>query len=226
MVDVFIVEDNYEIANLVETFLQKEGLLTAVCGSGEEALRFLSTEKAKVVLLDIMLPGIDGFGVLNEIREKNNTPVIIMSALTDKEDKMNGYVLGADDYIEKPVDIDILIAKIRALLKRNYEWEKAGNILHSGSLSIDRDAKCCYKNGIPLSLTVKEYELLLLFMENPGKTLHKDFIFSSIWGMDSFSENQTLTVHIKMLRDKIEEDPKNPKRIITLWGVGYRYEAI
>lgn len=173
-----------------------------------------------------MLPELDGFAVLRKIREEDNIPVIIMSALTDKESMMNGFVLGADDYIEKPIDIDILIAKIKALLKRNYEWKKYNKIIHSGDLSVDKDAKSIYQNNVKLALTIKEYELLLLFIENPGKTLHKDYLFGKIWGADSFSENQTLTVHIKMLRDKIEKDQKNPKRILTVWGVGYRYETV
>jgi DNA-binding response OmpR family regulator len=149
-----------------------------------------------------------------------------MSAKVDKEDKLNGFTLGADDYIEKPVDVDILSAKISALMKRNYELKVERTIINSGAISINKEANEVYLNGKLLNMTSKEFELLLLLVENPGKTLRKDYIFNKIWGADSFSEDQTLTVHIKMLRDKIEDNPKKPKRIVTLWGVGYKYEEI
>lgn len=226
MVDIVIIEDNEEISELLKVFLDRAGYETYIIGSGEDAISFFKQDKAKLVLLDIMLPGMDGFAVLSEIREKNNIPVIIMSARTDKEDKMNGFMLGADDYIEKPVDVDILTAKVKALMNRNYNRRENPTILHSGALQVDLEAKQVTLNKQLLNLSIKEYELLLLLIQNSGKTLHKDYLFNEIWGADSFSENQTLTVHIKTLRDKIEEEPKKPKRIITVWGVGYRYEEI
>lgn len=226
MVDLLLVEDNLELAGLICTFLKKDGFSIVNVESGEEALEFLEKDVAKIVLLDIMLPGIDGFTVCSSIRKNHNIPIIIMSAKVDKEDKINGFTLGADDYIEKPVDIDILCAKVSALMKRNYELKAKRTIINSGAISINKEANEVYINGKLLSMTSKEFELLLLLVENPGKTLSKDYLFNKIWGLESFSENQTLTVHIKMLRDKIEENPKKPKRIVTLWGVGYKYEEI
>lgn len=226
MVDLLLVEDNLELADLICTFLKKDGFSIINAGSGENALKFLEKDTAKIVLLDIMLPGIDGFTVCSSIRKNHNTPIIIMSAKVDKEDKINGFTLGADDYIEKPVDVDILSAKITALMKRNYELKAKRTIINSGAISINKEANEVYLEGKPITMTSKEFELLLLLVENPGKTLRKDYIFGKIWGADSFSEGQTLTVHIKMLRDKIEENPKKPKRIVTLWGVGYKYEEI
>ena len=120
--------------------------------------------------------------------------------------------------------MDLLLAKVTALMKRNYEFRQKNTILTSGALSIDKDKRQVFLHNKEIVFTVKEYELLLLMVENAGKTLHKDFLFEKIWGTDSFSENQTLTVHIKTLRDKVEEDPKHPKRIQTVWGVGYQYE--
>lgn len=224
--DILLVEDNRELAALIKTFLVRDGYLVELRESGEEALDFLEAGKAKMILLDVMLPGIDGFGFCKAVRKKSNVPIVIMSARVNKEDKMNGFAMGADDYIEKPVDIDILRAKIGALMKRNYERKQRNALLYSGAVTIDKDAKKVFYHGKELSLTGKEYELLLLLVENPGKTLSKEYLFNCIWGADSFSENQTLTVHIKMLRDKIEDESKNPKRIITVWGVGYRYEEI
>ncbi|WP_205694307.1 response regulator transcription factor [Clostridium manihotivorum] len=226
MIDLLLVEDNSELADLVCTFLKKDGFSIVNVDSGEKALEFLENNTAKVVLLDIMLPGIDGFTVCSGIRKKHNTPIIIISAKVDKVDKINGFTLGADDYIEKPVDVDILSAKISALIKRNYELKAEHIIINSGDISINKSANQVYLKGKLLNMTSKEFELLLLLVENPGKTLRKDYIFNKIWGADSFSEDQTLTVHIKMLRDKLEDNPKKPVRIVTLWGVGYRYEEI
>jgi DNA-binding response OmpR family regulator len=226
MVDLLPVEDNLELADLICTFLKKDGFSIINAESGEKALELLEKEAFKIVLLDIMLPGIDGFTVCSTIRKNHNTPIIIMSAKVDKEDKMNGFTLGADDYIEKPVDVDILSAKISALMKRNYELKAKRTIINSGAISINKEANEVYLNGKLINITSKEFELLLLLVENPGKTLRKDYIFNKIWGADSFSEDQTVTVHIKMLRDKIEDNPKKPKRIVTLWGVGYKYEEI
>ncbi len=194
--------------------------------SGEEALEFLEKEKVKLIILDVSLPEMDGFAVCARIREISNLPVLFLSARVDKEDKMNGFLQGADDYVEKPVDMDILCAKIKALMRRNYSLKQKNTVIHSGAISIDKEAKQVFFKNKKITLTVKEYELLTLFVENPGKTLHKDYLFNQIWGVESFSENQTLTVHIKMLRDKIEENPKKPLRIQTVWGIGYKYEEI
>lgn len=226
MVDLLLVEDNLELADLIYTFLRKDGFSIINADSGEKALEFLEKDAFKIVLLDIMLPGIDGFTVCSSIRKNHNTPIIIMSAKVDKEDKINGFTLGADDYIEKPIDVDILSAKISALMKRNYEIKAKCTIINSGAISINKEANEVYLDGKLLNMTSKEFELLLLLVENPSKTLNKDYLFNKIWGANSFSENQTLTVHVKMLRDKLEEDPKKPKRIVTIWGVGYKYEEI
>lgn len=224
MVDILLVEDHKELAQLIATFLKRAGYLVEIVESGEQALKFLEVNTAKLILLDVMLPGMDGFGFCAALRQKRNTPVIILSAKVDKEDKMNGFAQGVDDYVEKPVDMDILLARISALMRRNYDLKKDSMLIHSGAVSIDKDAKQAFFHGKEIQLTVKEYELLLLLVQNPGKTLRKEYLFDQIWGADSFSENQTLTVHIKMLRDKIEEEPKSPKRIKTIWGVGYKYE--
>lgn len=226
MTDILLVEDHDELNHLIRLFLERGGYTVTGVSSGEEALAFLESEKAKLVILDVLLPGMDGFAVCAAIRAKSNTPILFLSARIDKEDKINGFLQGADDYVEKPVDMDILLAKVHALMRRNYSLRQENTLIHSGAVSIDKDAKQVFLRGQEIPLTVKEYELLTLLAQNPGKTLRKEYLFNEIWGMDSFSENQTLTVHIKMLRDKIEEDPRNPKRIITVWGIGYKYEEI
>ena len=220
MTDIIVVEDNIEMAGLLCDFLTAEGYTVRHCADGESALRAFDDEGAKLVIIDIMLPGLDGFGVCRTIREKANTPIIIVSARTEKDDKLNGLILGADDYIEKPYDIDILLAKIKGIFMRRYK----SSVISDGFLKLDKDKRAAFKGNERLELTQKEFDLLLLLMENTGKTMNKTFLFDKIWGFDSFSEPQTLTVHIKWLRQKIEDDPKKPAHILTVWGVGYRYE--
>lgn len=226
MVDILLVEDNNELSGLIAAFLVNEGYSVYRAMSGEEAEEFLNSDSTKLVILDIMLPGTDGFTLCNMIREKENIPIIILSAKIGKEDKLKGYNLGADDYLEKPMDIDILSMKVSALMKRCYETFENSSIIKSGDIEIHQDTMQVFYKGTELNLTNKEYDLLLMLVENKGKTLNKNHIFNAIWGMESDSELQTLTVHIKMLRDKLEDDSKNPVRIKTVWGVGYRYEEI
>lgn len=220
MVDILIVEDNKEISELLADFLKKEGFLVSVAPSGEEAMDKFAKYGARMVLLDIMLPGMDGYAVCSEIRQNSNVPIFILSAKTAKDDKINGLLLGADDYIEKPYDIDILIAKVKGLFARRYSSDE----ISSGNITINKADYKVYKDGEPVEMTIKEYELMLLLVENEGKVLTKEFLFGRIWGFDSDSEQQTLTVHITRLRQKIEEDPKSPKRIVTVWGKGYKFE--
>ena len=226
MNDILLVEDNAELADLIQRFLVRDGYSVIHVSSGEKALEYLDRNSAGILLLDLMLPEIDGFSVCQAVRKRHAIPILIMSAKSGKEDKLMGYELGADDYMEKPVEPEILSAKINALLQRAYGNGSQTGILSSGGLQIHPESRMVYLLGEPLELNVKEYELLLLFAQNPGKTLRKEYIFARIWGMDSISESQTLTVHVKMLRTKIEENPKEPVRIKTVWGVGYRYEEV
>ena len=220
MTDILVVEDNIEMATLLCDFLEADGYTVKHCADGESALKCFEADGAGLVILDIMLPGLDGFALCRKIRENANTPIIIVSAKVEKDDKLNGLILGADDYIEKPYDIDILLAKIKGIFTRRYQTD----VLSDGFLKIDKSKRIVYKENTPLELRQKEFDLLLLLMENAGKTLNKDYLFNRICGFDSFSEPQTLTVHIKWLRQKIEANPKKPDHIVTVWGVGYRYE--
>ena len=227
MADILVVEDNMEMGTLLCDFLNAEGYTTEHCVDGADAMDMFVSSGAKMVILDIMLPHLDGFGICRKIRETSNTPIIMVSAKNMKDDKLKGLLLGADDYIEKPYDIDILIAKVKGVFSRRYSTDAFSD----GFLKIDKLKRTVKVNNgnaeaaqKELELTQKEYELLSLLADNAGKTMNKDFLFNKIWGIDSDSDQQTLTVHIKWLRQKIEEDPKNPKHIITVWGVGYRYE--
>ncbi len=219
MIDILITEDNKELSTLMSDFLRAEGYTVTVADSGEKAIDIYEKYGARLVLLDIMLPGMDGFSVCDRIRRKNDTPIFILSAKGDKSDKLNGLMIGADDYLEKPFDIDILLAKIAGVFKRRYSLDE----VVSGDLRLNKSEKTAFRNEKLLEMTPKEFELLQLLVENAGKTLTKDFLFNRVWGSDSFSEQQTLTVHIKWLREKIENDPKKPVRIQTVWGVGYKF---
>lgn len=219
MVDILIVEDNKELADLLCGFLRAENYTVSIADTGEKALELFERYGARLVILDIMLPGMDGFAVCTKMRKEGNTPILIVSARDEKEDKINGLVLGADDYMEKPYDIDIMLAKINGIFKRRYAMDK----ICDGDLRLNKSSRTVYKNNVPIDMTAKEFELLSILMENKGRALGKDYLFNRIWGSDSFSEQQTLTVHIKWIRQKIEEDPKNPQRILTVWGVGYKF---
>ena len=223
MCEILLIEDNVELANLIQAFLKKEGFSLCHKVNAEDALIWLQANSCRIILLDIMLPGMDGFAFCKKLRAYSDIAILIISAKSEKSDQLLGFELGADDYIQKPVDPDILCAKLHAMLHRKAIKKQ---ILESGDLWLDVDARIVKRNKQVLELNVKEYELLLLFIKHPGKTLQKEYIFHQIWGMNSESESQTLTVHIKMLRSKIEDSAKEPKHIITVWGVGYRYEKV
>jgi Response regulators consisting of a CheY-like receiver domain and a winged-helix DNA-binding domain len=225
MIDILIIEDNEELAGLLRDFLIRDGYSCSITPSGEQALEWLEQNKVRLVLLDIMLPGIDGFHVCDVIHRQRNLPVIVLSARTGKDDKLSMLELGADDYIEKPYDMDVLLAKIGALFRRHYDTATENQLITEGGFTVNPDNRIITHNGKPLSLGVKEYDLLAYLIRNKGKVIRKDSLFDIVWGVDSFSEPATLTVHIKWLRDKIEKDSKQPRHIVTVWGVGYRFEV-
>jgi len=219
MVDILLVEDNNELSGLLCEFLRAENYTVSIADNGEKALSLYEKYGARLVLLDINLPGIDGFTVCEMIRAKDNVPIIILTARSDKDDKLNGIILGADDYIEKPYDIDILLAKIKGIFCRRL----ALDVITDSDITINTSNQSVKVGESSVQVTSKEFELLKLLMTSKGQTLTKEFIFNRIWGSDSESEPQTLTVHIKWLREKIEKDPKNPRKILTVWGKGYRW---
>ncbi|MFR8038139.1 response regulator transcription factor [Clostridium fessum] len=218
MPDIIIVEDNREIGTLLCDFLRKENYTVSLADTGEKALDIFERYGANLLVLDIGLPGVDGFSVCAKIREISNAHILIASARTDKESTLKGLQIGADDYIKPTI---LIFAESPGFLSGNMPDE---NRLRPSAV------KQCYTDltvdGMPVNVTEKEFQLLKLLIENRGTTLKKEYLFNRIWGSDSESEMQTLTVHIKWLREKIEQDPKNPKHIITVWGTGYRYEAL
>ena len=219
MTDILIVEDDKELAELLTDFLRDEGHTVSTVDSGERAIQLFDRYGARLVVLDINLPDVNGFAVCSKLRENADTPILIVSARTDKADKLNGFDLGADDYIEKPYDIDILIAKIKGIFKRRYQR----SILSSDGVTLNLADKTAEIDGKTVELTAKEFDLLALLIENQGKALKKEYLFSTVWGCDSESELQTLHVHINRLRQKLGDDPKKARRLLTVWGVGYKF---
>ncbi len=219
MTDILIVEDDKELSSLLTDFLRAEGYTVSAVESGEKAVDLFQKYGAKLVVLDINLPDINGFAVCSKLREKADTPILIVSCRTEKEDKLNGFDLGADDYIEKPYDIDILLAKIKGIFKRRLQQE----ILSADGVTLNLADRTAEIDGEKADLTAKEFDLLALLMENKDKALKKEYLFSTVWGSDSDSELQTLHVHINRLRSKLGDDPKNAKRLLTVWGVGYKF---
>jgi DNA-binding response OmpR family regulator len=227
--DVLLIEDNHELAGLLAAFLERDGLHCRIAASGEDGLAILKKENARLVVLDVMLPGMDGFEVCRRLRETADTPLIVLSAKHSREDKLLGLQLGADDYLGKPYDVDVLIAKIKALLRRSEMLASANGTsrqkIEDGCLSIDVAARTVLlkRTGEQLDLTTMEFELLYYLACNSDKVLRKQSILDAVWGVDRRCEEATLTVHIRRLREKIERQPQNPQHIVTIWGIGYRY---
>ena len=219
MTDILIVEDDKERADLLTDFLREEGYVVSSVNSGERAVHLFERYGARLVVLDINLPDMNGFAICSKLRENTDTPILIVSSRTGREDKLNGYELGADDYIEKPYDIDVLIAKIKGIFKRRYQHD----ILSADGVTLNLADKTAVIDGKPVELPSKEFDLLALLIENQGKVLKKSYLFGTVWGSDSDSELQTLHVHINRIRQKLGDDPKNAKRLLTIWGVGYKF---
>ncbi len=223
MIDILIIEDNQELGILISDFLKREEFLVQWCETAEQGLDFLEQSRCKLVLLDVMLPGMDGFETCNQIREKANVPILLMSAKTDDKSKLLGYEVGADDYIEKPFAIPVLVAKMKALMRRSYELHEDRQILSECGITLDYKARTVTQNGKEIAVKGKEFDVLYYLMKHTGEVVDKDTLFDEIWGSDCFSEPATLNVHIRWLREKLEKDPKKPELIQTVWKVGYKF---
>jgi len=224
-IKVLVVEDEASIRRFITLNLEMAGYEVGEAASGEDALALLTAFLPDVVVLDLMLPGIDGLEVCKHIRETTPEPLIIMlTAKGQDTDKIMGLELGADDYMVKPFNPFELIARIKAMLRRRnrFETERADYVY--GDLHLDTAANKLLKNDTEVELTPTEYSLLKMFMENPGKALKRDEMLNTVWGEDYFGDTKTLDVHIRRLREKIEDNPSEPRHIKTVWGSGYRWQ--
>jgi DNA-binding response OmpR family regulator len=222
MTDILIIDDNEELAGLISDFLIREGYSVRRAASAEEGLTLLENEMFRLLLLDLMLPGKSGYDALGEIRRSRNIPVIMMSAKTDDESKILGMDIGADDFVDKPFSIPVLTSKIKAVLRRTYDTAEK-DILSVCGITADVGARRVYKNGAEVPVKGKEFDLLVYLMKNRGKALRKETIFNNVWGESCFSELSSLGVYVSWLRDKIEDNPREPKLIKTVYKVGYQF---
>ena len=221
MKKILIIEDDISIAELERDYLELNDFKCTIAEQGMEGLEKALNEDFELIIIDIMLPGMDGFEVLSKLREKKQTPVIMLSARNGDIDKIKGLGLGADDYMTKPFSPNELVARVKAHIKRHNILTNSNNtVINIRSLSIDKDAHTVKVDGKEVMLTAKEYDLLLFLAENPNRTFSKDILFDRIWGMDAIGDVSTVTVHIQRVRDKIQAN--GDKFIDTVWGVGYR----
>ncbi|MCL2366334.1 MAG: response regulator transcription factor [Oscillospiraceae bacterium] len=227
MEKILIIEDDAEIAALQKDYLQIAGYDVAIKGNGIEGLE--AAKKADLVILDIMLPGLDGFEVLKKLREISETPVILLSALNDDIDKIRGLGLGADDYMQKPFSPGELVARVKAHLSRFERLTSSAASMHKNTkrsvrgLEIDCEDRRVTVHGKVCNLTPKEFEILFFLMENPNRVYSKDELFERVWGLEAFGDGDTVVVHVRRLREKIEPEPQNPQYVETVWGSGYRF---
>ena len=226
---ILIVDDDANIAELISLYLMKECYETMIVGDGEEALRVFPEFKPNLVLLDLMLPGMDGFEICRQIRDNKNTPIIMVSAKKDDIDKIRGLGLGADDYMTKPFSPSELVARVKAHLAR-YERLIGSNVeenkvIEIRGLKIDTTARRVWVGGEERSFTTKEFDLLTFLASHPNHVYTKEELFREIWDMESIGDIATVTVHIKKIREKIEYDTSHPQYIETIWGVGYRFKV-
>ena len=229
MSKILIVEDEVAIADLERDYLELSGFDVEVANDGEAGLAEALRGDYNLVILDLMLPGVDGFEICRKVREEKNTPIIMVSAKKDDIDKIRGLGLGADDYMTKPFSPSELVARVKAHLAR-YERligsaAEVNKVIEIRGLKIDTTARRVWVNGEERTFTTKEFDLLTFLASHPNHVYTKDELFSEIWDMESIGDIATVTVHIKKIREKIELDTSNPQHIETIWGVGYRFRV-
>ena len=226
---ILAVDDEREIADLVELYLKNEGFTVYKCYDGDKALELIQSQPMDLALLDVMLPGIDGFELCRVIRESYTYPVIMLTARGEELDKINGLALGADDYITKPFSPSELVARVKAHLARYERLIGSGmpvnDVIEIRGLKIDKTARRVWINGEEKNFTTKEFDLLTFLAQNPNHVYTKEELFSKIWDMESIGDIATVTVHIKKIREKIEFNTAKPQYIETIWGVGYRFKV-
>jgi DNA-binding response OmpR family regulator len=225
---VLIIEDDPKIVELLKLHLGDIGLRAEAAATGSRGLKRALEADYRLIILDLMLPGLNGFDVCKKIRERRNTPVLMLTARSEELDKVLGLELGADDYITKPFSIREFLARVKAIIRRSDAYragtnEAAGGQIRHGELRIDLDKRLVYLDERPVELTAKEYDLLVLFAHNPGRAYNRQQLLDNVWGYQFEGYQHTVNSHINRLRGKIERDPSKPEYITTVWGYGYRF---
>lgn len=226
---VLVVDDDRDIVKAIEKLLSMEGYKIYKACNGLEAIDCLMQNEIQLILIDVMMPKLDGLSAMMKIRATNNIPIIVLSAKSEDSDKILGLSMGADDYITKPYNPMELTARVRAQLRRYLSLGAAdsinrGNCIELGGLTLDRDEKQVYANGEPVKLTATEYKITELLMENAGRIFSAEEIYSKVWNEESYSVENTVMVHIRHIREKIEINPGDPRYLKVVWGIGYKME--
>lgn len=222
---ILIVEDELDLASIIKDYLERELYEVEICTEGDKAIEIFDEFKPSLVILDLMLPGMNGYEICKNIRIKSTIPILILSAKIDEFDKVKGLNLGADDYITKPFRPRELLARVNAQLRRSQVFNKENlEIIDIENIRIYTKEYKVEKNGRDLDLSRNEFELLVFLSKNPRQVFSREQLYERIWGFDSYGDLNTVTVTINRLRQKIEDNPKNPKYILTVWGVGYKFE--
>ncbi len=229
MKKILIIEDDRKIAELERDYLEINDFQVVLAADGDTGLSFAVSDSFDLIVLDLMLPGVDGFTICRRIREKKETPIIMVSAKRDDVDKIRGLGLGADDYMVKPFSPAELVARVKAHIARferltSQEKREQHYIIEINGLQIDKDARRVYLGGAEIALANKEFDLLLFMAENPNIVFNKETLFERVWGLDAVGDTTTVTVHVNRLREKIETDNREPRYIETVWGAGYRFK--
>ena len=221
--NILVVEDDRNICDLIHMYLVKEGFDVRIAGDGGKAIEEFQKQVPDLILLDIMLPVMDGWSVCAKIRETSKVPIIMLTAKSEDADKLMGFEGGADDYLTKPFNILELKARVRALLRRAgmAAQKQGGGRLSMGHITLDVDARAAWKDGKSVDLTAKEFDLMELLLRNPGRVYSRENLLNVVWGYEYAGDYRTVDVHVRRLREKLELDPANPEYILTKWGVGY-----
>lgn len=223
---ILLVEDDPTLAETLRYNLERESHTVLVTADGVQGLELARREQPDLVILDIMLPRLDGFSVCRILRQESNVPIIMLTAREDEVDRIAGLELGADDYVTKPFSLGELLARVRAILRRT-DRHLVGNreVLEAGGLRVDTASRRAWRNGAELTLSQREFDLLVCLMRNQNIALTRDVLLERVWGYDFLGDSRTVDVHIRWLREKIEPDPARPTYIQTVRGVGYRFEV-
>ena len=225
MTRILIVEDESSLSEPLAFLLEREGYETTIAADGPSALTEFDRGGADLVLLDLMLPGLSGTEVCRELRTRSNVPIIMLTAKDSEVDIVVGLELGADDYVTKPYKTRELLARIRAVLRRRIELDDPDGVLEAGTVRMDVDRHTVSVDGVETAMPLKEFELLELLLRNSGRVLTRGQLIDRVWGADYFGDTKTLDVHIKRIRSKIEKVPSEPTMLVTVRGLGYRFEA-
>lgn len=222
---IAVVEDEPSIAEVVSLYLKRAGYEVQTFSDGRVAQEALNQSQPDLVILDVMLPGVDGFAVTRFLRDRSDVPIILLTSRRDETDRIAGLELGADDYVVKPFSPQELVSRVRAVLRRAKSGQTAGTSpLNFPSLMIDPQTRLVTVRGEEIALTAKEFDMLYHLARHPRQVFTRDQLLEAVWGMSEYIDPGTITVHVRRLREKIEMDPANPAHLVTVWGVGYKFE--